>query len=61
MKWDAAKKIVIVTTCKDVEPTEPTKPVEDNNSIYKAYEFKAGFTDLAKQLFVDNMKVENEI
>lgn len=59
VKWDAAKKIVIVTTGQDVEPTEPTKPVEDKDSIYQAYEFKTGFTTLGKQLFVDNMKVTN--
>lgn len=56
VKWNAAQKIVIVTTGQDVEPT---KPVEDNDSIYQAYEFKAGFTTLAKELFVDNMKVAN--
>lgn len=59
VKWNAAKKIVIVTTGQVVEPTEPTKPVEDKDRIYQAYEFKTGFTTLAKELFIDNMKVEN--
>jgi hypothetical protein len=62
VKWNADKKIVIVTTGADQgneEPKEPTKPVEDKDSIYQAYEFKTGFTSLAKDLFVNNMKVTN--
>jgi hypothetical protein len=59
VKWDAAKKIVIVTTGANQGTVEPTKPVKDKESIYHAYEFKTGFTTLAKELFVDNMKVEN--
>lgn len=59
VKWDAAKKIVIVTTGANQGTVEPTKPVKDKESIYQAYEFKTGFTTLAKELFVDNMKVAN--
>lgn len=59
VKWNADKKIVIVTTGLDQGNEEPTQPVENNNNIYQAYEFKTGFTTLAKQLFIDNMKVNN--
>jgi hypothetical protein len=56
VNWIGEKRLVDITTDK---ATEPTKPVDTKDGAYQPYEFKAGFTTLAKELFLDNMKVTN--
>ncbi|WP_059051351.1 copper amine oxidase N-terminal domain-containing protein [Paenibacillus senegalimassiliensis] len=57
VEWKSSQSLVSISTGKEV--TEPD-PVPDDDNMYSAeFEWKAGYTELAKELFIDNMKVEN--
>lgn len=62
VKWSQADRLVSVSTNKNTPPTDATtKPDGGNvdNNMYGDFQFKTGFTDLAKSLFVNNAKVSN--
>lgn len=57
VNWNQDKRLVSITTGAVV--TEPD-PVPDQDNMYSdQFEWKSGYTDLAKELFVDNMKISN--
>ncbi|WP_338709192.1 copper amine oxidase N-terminal domain-containing protein [Paenibacillus amylolyticus] len=63
VKWSQANRLVTITTTK--KPTTPTDPTttpgagNDDDNMYGDFQFKSGFTDLAKALFTNNAKVSN--
>ncbi|MBG9794832.1 N-acetylmuramoyl-L-alanine amidase [Paenibacillus dendritiformis] len=57
VNWNQSKKLVSISTGKEV--TDPDSVPSDNNVYSTDFEWKAGYTDLAKELFVDNMKISN--
>jgi len=61
VKWNQSQRLVTVTTKKVTSPSDPsTKPDDGNDdSMYGDFQFKTGFTDLAKSLFINNAKVSN--
>lgn len=54
--WNQSKRLVSITTGKEV-----TDPVVEPTEGYGNFEFEKGYTDLAKQLFVNNMKVSGGV
>jgi hypothetical protein len=54
VKWNQSKHLVSISTGTNV--TNPNPVPADK---YGDFEWKAGYTDLAKKLFADNMKVTN--
>ncbi|EES72629.1 copper amine oxidase domain protein [Paenibacillus sp. oral taxon 786 str. D14] len=57
VEWKSSQSLVSIYTGKEV--TEPEPIPEDDNMYSTEFEWKAGYTELAKELFVNNMKVEN--
>lgn len=57
VEWKSSQSLVSIITGKEV--TEPDPVPSDDNMYNTEFEWKAGYTDLAKELFIDNMKVEN--
>ncbi|MNW46763.1 hypothetical protein D3C74_240750 [compost metagenome] len=55
--WNQSKKLVSISTGAVV--TDPDPVPSDDNMYSTDFEWKAGYTDLAKELFVNNMKIEN--
>ncbi|CAM4353956.1 MAG: copper amine oxidase N-terminal domain-containing protein [Paenibacillus macerans] len=55
--WDQSKKLVSVSTGKEV--TDPDPVPEGNNKYNDDFAWDEGSTKLAKTLFTDNMKVTN--
>lgn len=53
--WNQTKSLVSITTGTTTTPTKPTTPTTESGN----FKFDPGFTDLAKWLFVNNMK-END-
>lgn len=50
--WNQGKSLVAITTGTVTTPTTPTSPTTEAGN----FQFDPGFTDLAKMLFVNNMK-----
>lgn len=61
VQWDQKKHLVSITTGKvtDDPSKEPGKGNPGDENMYGKFEFKQGYTDLAKSLFVSNMAVSN--
>lgn len=57
VEWKASQSLVSIYTGNEV--TEPDPVPNDDNMYSTEFEWKAGYTELAKELFIDNMKVEN--
>lgn len=57
VEWKSSQSLVSISTGKEV--TEPDPVPSDDNMYSTDFQWKAGYTELAKELFVDNMKVEN--
>lgn len=57
VNWNQSNKLVSISTGKEV--TDPDPVPSDDNMYSTDFQWKAGYTELAKELFVDNMKVEN--
>lgn len=57
VEWKSSQSLVSISTGKAV--TDPDPVPSDDNMYSTDFQWKAGYTDLAKELFVDNMKVEN--
>lgn len=53
--WNQAKRVVSITTGKEIIPPE----AESNIDAYGSFDWKEGYTNLAQQLFANNMKVTN--
>lgn len=51
--WNQTKSLVSITTGTTTTPTTPTTPTTESGN----FKFDPGFTDLAKVLFVNNMKI----
>lgn len=57
VNWNQSNKLVSISTGKEV--TDPDPVPSDDNMYSTDFKWKAGYTELAKELFIDNMKVEN--
>ncbi|GGG18160.1 copper amine oxidase N-terminal domain-containing protein [Paenibacillus aceti] len=57
VEWKSSQSLVSISTGKAVADPDPVP--SDDNMYSTEFEWKAGYTDLAKELFVDNMKVSN--
>ncbi|MGE7225790.1 copper amine oxidase N-terminal domain-containing protein [Paenibacillus glucanolyticus] len=57
VEWKSSQSLVSISTGKAV--TDPDPVPSDDNMYSTDFQWKAGYTELAKELFVDNMKVEN--
>lgn len=55
--WKSSQSLVSISTGKAV--TDPDPVPSDDNMYSTDFQWKAGYTELAKELFVNNMKVEN--
>lgn len=58
VKWSQANRLVTITTKNTSNPSTPDENTESNN-MYGDFQFKSGYTNLAKSLFVNNAKVTN--
>ncbi|GIO42276.1 copper amine oxidase N-terminal domain-containing protein [Paenibacillus apis] len=60
VEWKSSQSLVSIFTGKEVNEPDPVPSDGDSDNVYsKNFEWKAGYTELAKELFVDNTKVEN--
>lgn len=57
VEWKSSQSLVSISTGKAV--TDPDPVPSDDNMYSTDFKWKAGYTELAKELFIDNMKVEN--
>ncbi|MBG9796073.1 N-acetylmuramoyl-L-alanine amidase [Paenibacillus dendritiformis] len=57
VNWNQSKKLVSISTGKEVTAPDPVP--SDDNMYSTDFQWKDGYTDLAKELFIDNMKVSN--
>lgn len=56
VKWNQAQKLVSISTGAEIKEPEPDTEVDN---MYGDFQFKDGFDDLAKALFINNAKVTN--
>lgn len=59
VKWSQADRLVTITTKKGTTPVDPKPDETKDDNMYGDFQFKTGFTDLAKALFINNAKVTN--
>ncbi|WP_068779943.1 copper amine oxidase N-terminal domain-containing protein [Paenibacillus sp. GM2] len=57
VEWKSSQSLVSISTGKAV--TDPDPVPSDDNMYSTDFQWKAGYTELAKELFVDNMKASN--
>lgn len=59
--WDQKKQLVTITTAKNTNKPGTEQPGKDQptDNLYGKFEFKQGYTKLAKALFLNNMHVSN--
>lgn len=57
VEWNQSKKLVSISTGEKVIDPDPAP--DDDNMYGTEFEWKAGYTDLAKELFANNMKVSD--